>query len=486
MIEIHKSIHDNFTVEFKLGYNVESDSNVNTFSVKTWIFMPNSLAINRQTYPSELFYRDLKVNTRLITPIFWLNEIAQEDSLPIHNLREAMMLLAGSANDYNASSYEYHIKMFLAITRSSVRDTAHQIRKIYDEKDLLTLVSDYVRNIKTILVEYRKLHSIIFTPSISNELLNIYSFGDEYLSNIVDRYSFIIIKHHNTERSNDKKEIHKLLTDLICSERNYRVEKNFIVIEKNSSTNNREYVFRMNVLKRFVDSDLFLVANKKQDAVVAQQIYYSIAAGVSMIFATAVAFSFQQRYGTYTIPVFMALVISYMLKDRIKDLMRYYFSNKQRTRYFDNKTSISIGETPLGWSRESFDFIAEDKIDKEVLFVRSRSPLLAAENKYNKENIILYRKLVRLNKNVLDDMDTYPTQGVNEIVRFNLAHLMQKMDNPKAIYNIMSNDGETEQIAADKIYYINYVFHLQHGRQNQFKRYRIVCCRNGIIDIEEP
>lgn len=486
MIEIHKSIHDNFTVEFKIGYNVDSDSNINTFSVKSWIFMPNSLSINRQTYPSELFYRDLKVNTRLITPTFWLNEIAQDDSLPIHNLREAMELLAGSVNDYNISSYEYHVKMFLAITRSSVRDTAHHIRNINDTKDIAMLVNDYVKNIKTILTEYRKLHSIIFIPSVSNELLNIFYFGDEYLSNMIDRYSFRIISHHETEQSQDKIDIHKQLTALICSERSYRIEKKYIVIEKNSATNNREYVFRMNVLKRFVDSDLFLVANKKQDAVVAQQIYYSIAAGISMIFATAVAFSFQQRYGTYTIPVFMALVVSYMLKDRIKDLMRYYFSNKQRTRYFDNKTSISIGETPLGWSRESFDFIAENKIDKEILAVRSRSPLLAAENKYNKENIILYRKLVQLNKNVLDDMDTYPTEGINEILRFNLAHLMQKMDNPKAIYNIISNEGKIEEIAADKIYYINYVFHFEHNRQSQYKRYRIVCCRDGIIEIEEP
>ncbi|MEG0500205.1 MAG: hypothetical protein RR550_03670, partial [Rikenellaceae bacterium] len=441
MIEIHKSVHDNFTVEFKIGYNVDSDSTVNTFSVKTWIFMPNSLAINRQTYPGELFYRDLKVNTRLITPTFLLGEIAEQDSIPINNLRETLMLLAGSANTYNKASYEYHIKMFLAIVRSSARDTAHHINIIRDHGDIMGLANDYVRNIERITSEYRKLRSIIFIPTISNEILNIYAFGDEYMSNIIDHYTFKIITRHNDE------EVRAPLIDLIKRERAYRIEKNYLILDKNSPTNNREYVFRMNVLKRFVDSDLFLEATKKQDAVIAQQVYYSIAAGISMIFATAVAFSFQQRYGSFTMPVFMALVVSYMLKDRIKDLMRYYFSNKQRTRYFDNKTAIAVGSTPLGWSRESFDFISEEKIYKEVLSVRNRSPLVEAENKYNKEEIILYRKLVQLDKGVLDDLDSYPTVGMNEIVRFNLAHLMQKMDNPKAIFKTITKENQIEEIA---------------------------------------
>lgn len=486
MIEIHKTIHDNFTVEFKIGYNVDTDSNKNTFSVKTWIFMPNSLAINRLTYPGELFYRDLKVNTRLITPTFLLGEIAGEDSIPITNLRETLSLLAGGVNEYNIASYEYHIKMFLAIVRSSVRDTAHHIRSVNDLDDLMELVNDYHKNLKQITTEFRKLRSIIFIPTISDEILNVFAFGDEYLSNIVDYYTFKIIRRHDTGNDDTKKEIHKQLVAIIKEERIYRIEKKYSVIEKDSPTGNREYVFRMNVLKRFVDSDLFLEANKKQDAVLVQQVYYSIAAGISMIFATAVAFSFQQRYGSFTMPVFMALVVSYMLKDRIKDLMRYYFSNKQRTRYFDNKTTIAIGSTPLGWSREAFDFMSEKKIEKEVLTTRSRSPLLTAENKYNKEEIILYRKLVQLDKNVLDDIDSYPTTGVNEILRFNLAHLVQKMDNPKAIYKIITKDEKIEEIAADKIYYINYIFHLEHGKQNVYKRYRVVCTRNGIIDIEEP
>lgn len=484
MIEVYKSIHDNFTVEFKIGYNVEKDSDINNFSVKTWIFMPNSLAINRQTYTSDLFYRDLKVNTRLITPIFLLREIANKKSIPMHNLREAFEQLASNIADYNTSSYEYQVKMFLAIVRSSVRDTISYIGRTRKCEDIMELSFDYEKQITTIVKEYRSLRKIINVPGISEASLNTYRFGDEYLSNLIDLYSFKIINKHKTETNPDLFVLHNKLVELISRERAYRIEENYIVIDKNSPTNNREFVHRMNILKRFVDSDLFLVARKKQDAVITQQIYYSLAAGVSMIFATAIAFSFQRKYGNFTMPLFVALVVSYMLKDRIKDLMRFYFVNKQKTRYYDNKTTISIGNTTLGWSRESFDFISEEKIPKEVLDIRNRTPLLEAENKYNNEHIILYRKMVQLKKSVLDDSETYTTTGVNEIIRFNLSHLVQKMDDPKSTYNTVEENGHIEQIQADKIYYINYILHLEHNNQNEYKRYRIVCTRDGIIDIE--
>lgn len=484
MIEVYKSIHDNFTVEFKIGYNVEKNSDINNFSVKTWIFMPNSLSINRQTYTSDLFYRDLKVHTRLITPVFLLREISDKESVPMRNLRDSFEQLASDIVDYNMSSYEYQIKMFLAIVRSSVRDTISHIGRTGNCDEIMELSLEYERDIVAITKEYRMLRKIINVPGISEDALNAYYFGDEYLSNLVDLYSFKIINRHKTETNPDLFVLHNKLVELIRCERAYRIEKNYIVIDKNSLTNNREYVYRMSILKRFVDSDLFLVAKKKQDAVITQQIYYSLAAGVSMIFATGIAFSFQRKYGNFTMPLFVALVVSYMLKDRIKDLMRFYFVNKQKTRYYDNKTTISIGNTDLGWSRESFDFISEEKIPKEVMEIRNRTPLLKAENRYNSEHIILYRKMVQLKKSVLDDSETYTTTGINEIIRFNLSHLVQKMDNPKVTYNAVEENGHIGKIQADKIYYINYVLHLEHNNQNEYKRYRIVCTRAGIIDIE--
>ena len=49
---------------------------------------------------------------------------------------------------------------------------------------------------------------------------------------------------------------------------------------------------------------------------------------LNMAFATDVSFSFQQIYWSFSLLFFVALVDSYMFKDRITYLMHYWFANK--------------------------------------------------------------------------------------------------------------------------------------------------------------
>ena len=79
-----------------------------------------------------------------------------------------------------------------------------------------------------------------------------------------------------------------------------------------------------------------------------------------MLFATAVLFVSQSFYGPLTLPVFLALVVGYMFKDRIKEILRVYFSQMVSSVLFDHKTRIySNPNRPIGICRESFDFVDE-------------------------------------------------------------------------------------------------------------------------------
>ena len=82
MISIQAKQHDNFSVEFKFGYNCIEDGVKDKFSVNAWIFVPNSLDINPENYGKQQFYRDIKSNVRLITPVYLLRDLAQDTSLP--------------------------------------------------------------------------------------------------------------------------------------------------------------------------------------------------------------------------------------------------------------------------------------------------------------------------------------------------------------------------------------------------------------------
>ena len=98
MIDINVKIHDKYSVEFKIGLKVKYP-NLEKFAVNTWIFVPNSLDIDSQTYTKQQFYTDVKTNIRLITPRYLLASIAEQGALPYENLKKTI-------EEYNADQAE--------------------------------------------------------------------------------------------------------------------------------------------------------------------------------------------------------------------------------------------------------------------------------------------------------------------------------------------------------------------------------------------
>lgn len=485
MIDIAAKIHDKFSIEFKVGFGVRRKLKENNFSINTWLFIPNSLDINPLTYTKNLFYRDVKSNIRLITPVFLLREIAEGDEIPIKNMEKAFHKIASEPTRTAIGEYEYQIKMFAAIFKSAIRNEMVHILNNQIEEDREYLITSYAESVRNILLKYRNLRRIINVPTISPEILDYYFFGDEFMSNLAEQRTCYLIHFLQLKDEEKYEKAISLLSSLWHDEIKYRKEKGYITIDKQSPTKNREFIFRRSILKKYVESDLFLRAKKKKDGVVVEQIYYSIAAGLSMIFATTIAFSFQMKYGNFTVPLFVALVVSYMLKDRIKDLMRYYFAHKLGGKYFDNKTEIAIKDTLIGWSKEGMDFITEDKVPREVMDIRSRSSLIEAENRIADEKIILYRKLVNIDREKMNRNSEYSISGINDIMRLHLSRFMQKMDNPEESLYCLDDDGKVSVIQGEKIYYLNVVMQLHFEEQIDYKRFRVIFTQAGIVGLED-
>ena len=50
MIDVETKIHDKFSIEFKIWFSGQESSKKNDFSLNSWIFVPNSLDVNKNTY----------------------------------------------------------------------------------------------------------------------------------------------------------------------------------------------------------------------------------------------------------------------------------------------------------------------------------------------------------------------------------------------------------------------------------------------------
>lgn len=485
MIDILAKIHDKFSIEFKVGFHARRRVKINDFVMNTWIFVPDSLDINSQTYTRDHFYRDIRDNIRLITPIFLLRDITRGENSPLQHLEFAFNNIASSPSRSSVAEFEYQIKMFSAIFKSALRDQIKYIFVTAQKEDRDFLFDSLLEDVMDILSKYRSLSNIIKTHTVSQENYNYFEFGDEFMSNIVEKQFYTLLATLNSSDKDFANRFREKILKTIDGEIQHKTANGYPVVSPESSDKYRDLVFRRGVLKKFIESDLFLTAKKKKDGVLVEQIYFSLAAGVSMIFATTVAFSFQMKFGNFTMPFFVALVVSYMLKDRIKDLMRYYFAHKRRAKYFDNKITVSIKENIIGWSKEGFDFISERKVPKEVLQIRNRSALLEADNRYTQEKIILYRKLMQIDREKLDENSKYFVAGINEIIRISVQSFLNKMDNPEVPLYISKANGDIEKLQGIKAYYLNFIIQLKYQDFEKFKRYRVIVNRNGINAIEE-
>lgn len=489
MIEIEASIHDPFSLEIKVGFKTDKVGEKREFDINTWMFIPNSFDINAATYLKQQFYSDVKSKVRFITPVFHLREIADNGAIPLNNLRASMNLLNKGADNLVESSmeYEFQLKMFMAIFRSSIRDSLNDIRNKKHTSELPDLCCEYVKNLQGIIDSFRHSENSIKEFESDSDIRNYYSFGNEFISYSSMNSTFQLMDIINDVKSSLSLDVYQNLVDAIILEKNYREAQGFLDVLVGDRENNQKVVYRHDMLNKYVESDLVLVSNKRkdEDGVIAQQIYYSIAAGVSMIFATMIAFSFQQKFGNFTMPLFVALVISYMLKDRIKELMRFYFAGKLGGKYFDNNTIISVKEQKIGWMKEASDFITEDKVPEEVLNLRDRSALLEVENRIHNEKIMLYRKRVCLENTKVLQESTYAFDGIHDILRFNITRLTQRMNNPYVSLYTLNKDKELDKILADKVYYLNIVSQIKYEDKIEYKRFRLICQRSGIQRIEE-
>jgi hypothetical protein len=484
MIELHAKIHDRFSIEFKIGFVARRRMEISNFVMNTWIFIPGALDINPLTYRKDTFYRDIKSYLRLITPVYPLRDIADTRSGPFRALEESFHRLSSSPGRQAAADHESCIKMFASILKSALRDELAHIKQNTIEEDRDHLCREYLRDIRAITTAYRSLRRVINVSNVPATSLERYRFGDEFISNAVEQNTHKLLLYLRDADLATSNTLEAEVTRFLRDELAYKKARGYPHVREESDDRNRDFVSRAGLLKKYIEGDLFLSARKRSTTFVVEQVLFSLAAGVAMVFATAVAFAVQREYGNFTMPLFVALVVSYMMKDRIKDLMRHYFAHHLGARFFDHKIQISREGKPIGWSKEGVDFITDGKVPREVMELRERPPLLKAGTRGGDEKIILHRKRVQFKRKRLVRLNDHRVPGIHDITRFNISEFCRKMDNPEVPLFFTADDGEQRLVRGDKVYYLNFVMQCRYEEQLEYKRYRVIFNRNGIIDLE--
>ena len=485
MIDLTTKIHDKFTLEFKVGFNTEKaikSTKYSDFVMNTWIFVPNSLDINATKYSKDHFYRDLKSDVRLITPDYDLHDLANnEQLLPNQTLNNEFNHLFIAPDD--TANLVHAIKMYCAIAKSSFRNAYRTAKKSDNAQQCLSIAQTYLDDVAKVVNRFRILLIKLKNSDIKGKIVQDFAYADEFLSNIMSEYTYRLRDHLRNTYPEVYNGIESRFKTMLLGERTYKGQQGYLNLDPNDPKGNEEFVFRASLLKKFAESDLYLSSNKRKNTFLVEQILYSLAAGAAMVVATLSSFFFQQRYGNFTLPFLIALVISYMFKDRLKDWLRLIFARRVSSKVFDTRTDFRIKGQHIGWSKDSMDFIDSDKILPEVMKLRNRLPLFD-EVSGNDEKVILFRKKVQVWPTELAKASPFPMKGINDILRYNITEFTRKMDNPSFPLAGTWEDDDYKPVEGKKIYRLTFVIQCVYEGKTEYKRIMVRCDRNGILEVE--
>ncbi|WP_153307600.1 hypothetical protein [Desulfospira joergensenii] len=376
------------------------------------------------------------------------------------------------------ATYCNAVKIYALMVKKQLRMNVLK-GKALPAKELSTLIHDTLNKTSLGAVLLRT-HEITHGRKLDSDSHRVLIYCNEYISMCLAYYlfRFLDLASWNCE-DEDHANIRKKLLNRIHNELDY--QKQFGDTSETSINKNSEtLIYKWNILKKYVGSPLYLEIRHKKEGTVLFQLISGLAAALAMFFATAVAFIWQDTYGSLSRPLFLALVIGYVFKDRMKEVIRNFLSTKLKRTLSDRQQFVYQNfSTLIGRCRENLYFIKDSQVPKSIIKLRNKTHLVDIENSFRSETIMYYRKKILIKTRAIGQA----WDGLIDITRLNISDFLNNMDDPKHTMYVCGKDSYQKR-SIDKVYHMNMIRCHRIGNKKICKRFRIVFNRDGIKRID--
>jgi hypothetical protein len=485
-------VHDRKQFEIKLEYEPAPGAEAK-YLIDTYFFLPASLNITPETYPHEDFYADIHNYVRLKTPVLTLTEILEGPS-PLKKMEATALLVPGSPRGKtDETDLVYQAKLLSCVFRGALR----RFSKAIDERcvdtsgkpdcgDLEPIVNQTIGRAAEVLLRYRVLGGRLKTVELEERTFASLRLIDEYMSLTLEQFfRKAVAEMERLPRTPTANTLRKALLAEVIRDETYRRTNNLKSV-LSPTGDNEEYMHRIGFLKKFCQNILFLKVRRDGSRKQVEEVLFAIAAGIAMIFATSAAFFGMRHWQQISFPFFSLLVVSYMLKDRIKEGGRKFFASLASKHLFDRSTVIfdPVTRARIGKLQEKVDYGGEVvKVPDDIARLRRFDDFITVSQGELSETVIRYQKQIRLEDELFHN--TTLSRGVTDIIRFNVDRLLRDMDDPEyAIEYVDSEDLTVGRVKGAKSYQVDvgFRFTATEGdvKRVSFQFIRLVLDRNGI------
>ncbi len=483
--------HGQRQLELQVKYPLTGDKEHKRYQFDLFVFSPYQLDITRESYGVSRFLRDMKSYTRYSTysiPLKKLSDHSCEIS-PIARIR-GMLNDAEASSGIDEKAVIYELRIVASIYRRQLRDTRRILRNFIREDGLAAdatgRLKEFVADIDLFLRTFRALRPAFLDPSVSDLMRQALRWADEAISLGTEKTLFKLDDVFQ-ERA-DLAEGCRVIEARLGREQEYRAELGYpTLVKRDDPAANELFVYREGVLKKWTEGCMFMTTEHAKITAQFTHLLMGIAAGTAMAFAVVVTLFASRLFAMHSVPWIVLIVISYVAKDRIKEILRGIFAAYIPKLVADQVEELidpAIG-TRIGSSRARAIFSHPDKVPEGVRNLRNvdgnvfRS-IIPLENviHFHKDIDLDSGRLMRRHKRL---------ESLTEIMRLKLDPWMANMDDPVNSLSFDDN-GRHAKVEARRVYHLNLVVGLSEAgiaaESCPLFRYRLVLTRNGIVRIE--
>lgn len=491
-------LRDRWQFELKTEFFPLSYVRNNVQTQELYIFIPNSLRINDQTYTKDQFYQDQTNMIRLKTPTFTLEELInpQNSESPLAVIKHSIETNQDKSDHAFLSEIEEELKLLANIFHSALRNAMTDlIEELHSEGLDEGIFGKHVMNLCDAVDQFRMrfvlLKAEVEAAGLGENIKKHLGYIDEYISININDFFILFLNKLRQVGDMVKEPLDARVCSILENEKIYQEE--FLSKKNHLDPEGKEkefILYRKALLNKFVINPLLLKVNRSSVAQRFKGIIGGIPAAVAM-FIYLLLFLWQGNVFLMNSEPFVLLtVVIYVLKDRIKEELRL-LSYRQAAKWFaDYATEIQspFDNGVLGKVYDSFFFVDEQKIPKEIKEVRHREFHAVLEEIKRPEQVIYYKRTVNIKQKPEQLEKRF--YGLSLIFRFDIHHFLSKAEDP--IQDILDYDppsGDLVHLKLPRVYHLNIILrsslYLPDGTLKvDLLKYRLIIDKEGIKRVE--
>ena len=504
--------HDRNQLELKLAYVLESGQRRQRYKVETFLFLPRSLGLNAHNYSAAQFFAETAAFIRLKTPTVALSALARPGQAEPYftSVRDRVQgILAGEVQPDGTTLRR--LKVLGAIFRRAVRDEALLLVAEVDRAtklpagdvatqaaragELAARLGGFLQDVEGALGRLRELGKICEHAVVPTSIRDVWRAVDELVALVAEEQLTALTDAVDSalagtvaadgEAAGTLAARRKALAMGAVAASRYRLQRGYPSLVRDGD-DNEGFPYRSRILKRVASSALYLDSSHEDAGRLASDVVGMVAAALAMLFAVAVGLWAQKTWSVFSGAFVAVMVVSYMVKDRIKEWGKRYLGSRLRRFASDQVVRVRDAHTgrQVGVCRETFRMTVPARAPADILALRHQDHPATIAEQGRPEVVLCYAKDVHLMSRALHQQ-LPGIEGLTDVIRFNFGPLRQRMDDPDEPFRHVRPD--TLQVVTTpcrRVYHLNLVlrFTSMAGArpETHTDRVRIVMDQHGI------